>query len=1378
MAVQTIYLLGTAGVTPNFWGNTQLNGTAPTTTNSAFGWAPAKAAVTTPYYRGRIGATTTLTSASAQAASYNASTSGPAKGTGTALTTASDSFVAGPFLGAFANTAWTFNCNMRASTAGCVGHINMRVWRSANADGTSATQVLANTVGATITLSATVDQNSSISFSPGALALNNEYLFFQIEWQETVAGTSNSDTVLFRIGSSTSITTPDFVPATLDAWSSFDKSANVTLSNIDKTATVTTALSGGARSTTKRTNGTAGKWYAEFVLVTPNSLRVGIHEASATITSAFQGTYYTASTGVIAVLGTAGSVDLGPAAVAGDVISMALDAGAERIWFRSNGGLWNADAAANPATGTNGIDISATPNTDHALWGQSSQISAVTIRTKFAEFGYAAPSGFKSWMNETPPTPDAWDLNALRGDAVLSNNDKTSTINTAAGAVRSTKRYLNGTDTNKLYVEFVNIGSGGTLVGTNGLSADTAADYLNSWTDAIHVQTANGFVSLGLTQLGTASIGAFTFGDVVCMAWDMQNKRVWFRKNGGNWNGDAAANPATNTNGADVSAAPNTYYYLWQRNGFSGSSGHGGTIRTTLADLGYAVPSGFTSWMGETPTPATDNAWNKYDKEAGVTLSNSDKLATGIGAARSTKIWSVGGSEKLYAELVVTAMPASPGFTLGVSSTANPLTNPFGSNNFCVTSSGLVIANGSVIGSGYPVLALGDVLGFAYDIAAQRGWIRLNNLNWNSDASANPATGTGGLVATGMTGSITLIRVANETTDGITIRTQVADFTKTAPAGFLSWMGETFGPVDCLGTLNLTQGAQTLSAAGTVDPINGDLALSQAAQTLAAQAKVVVGGTLTVIEADDTLAANATVANPTITATLAITQDAQTLSAQGGPVARGTLSVPQAAQTISAGGKVVVGATLSVPQAAQTLSAQGKIVVGGTLGVIEADNTLSAAANVSFPLITATLNVAQAAQTLVATGGPVVRGTLTAPQAAQTLSAQAGVTVGGALSLNQVAQTLAAQAGVTVSGTLGVVEIDDTLNAAANVGFPIITATLNVAQAAQTLVATGGPVVGGSLNQPQVSQTLAAVGTVSVGGTLNLPQANQTLVAAGGVTVRGQLSVPQAAQILAAQGAIVVGGALAVSQAAHTVVAAGTVRVSGQLNAIQADNSLAAAANVPVVGIGGSLSQIQADQTLGSVGTVSLSAALNQPQASQALAAQAGPIARGQLSAPQASQTLVAAGGPVARGQLSIPQASQTLVAAGGPVARGILTAPQASQTLSAAGNVAFAVISGSLNQLQASQILVAAGGILVRGQLSTPQAAQTLSAAGKIIVTGVLSRAQDAQTLVASGVIIGGLAKVWTGSDWVGKPAKVWMGSAWVKKPVKHWTGSEWRPT
>ena len=63
--------------------------------------------------------------------SYIATATGPRVGTGDAITTASDSFITPTALvGMFANTAWTFNWNMRAGVAGCAGHLNMRVWAS------------------------------------------------------------------------------------------------------------------------------------------------------------------------------------------------------------------------------------------------------------------------------------------------------------------------------------------------------------------------------------------------------------------------------------------------------------------------------------------------------------------------------------------------------------------------------------------------------------------------------------------------------------------------------------------------------------------------------------------------------------------------------------------------------------------------------------------------------------------------------------------------------------------------------------------------------------------------------------------------------------------------------------------------------------------------------------------------------------------------------------------------------------------------------------------------------------------------------------------------------------------------------------------------
>jgi hypothetical protein len=217
MPAKTYYFLTTTAATPNWFGSLQDGGSAPTAASTAFGWAPSKTAISTPYYKAFIGATGT--SSAASASNYlttSPGNTGPQKGTGSGATTAGDSFVIPAALtGSFASGTWTLNINLRASTAGCVGRIHCSVWRSVNASGASATSVISDQVGATVTLSTTADVNSSITFNPGVVNLNNEYLFFQMQFEETTLGTTTNDNVLFRVGLGSNsvncaITTPVF----------------------------------------------------------------------------------------------------------------------------------------------------------------------------------------------------------------------------------------------------------------------------------------------------------------------------------------------------------------------------------------------------------------------------------------------------------------------------------------------------------------------------------------------------------------------------------------------------------------------------------------------------------------------------------------------------------------------------------------------------------------------------------------------------------------------------------------------------------------------------------------------------------------------------------------------------------------------------------------------------------------------------------------------------------------------------------------------------------------------------------------------------------------------------------------------------------------
>jgi hypothetical protein len=85
------------------------------------------------------------------------------------------------------------------------GRARFRIWRSANADGTGATEITQGAmVGVTITnLGTTVAQPSSASTRVVAFSLANEYLFLQVAWEITGAGAANARDVLIRYGSMT-----------------------------------------------------------------------------------------------------------------------------------------------------------------------------------------------------------------------------------------------------------------------------------------------------------------------------------------------------------------------------------------------------------------------------------------------------------------------------------------------------------------------------------------------------------------------------------------------------------------------------------------------------------------------------------------------------------------------------------------------------------------------------------------------------------------------------------------------------------------------------------------------------------------------------------------------------------------------------------------------------------------------------------------------------------------------------------------------------------------------------------------------------------------------------------------------------------------------
>jgi hypothetical protein len=89
-------------------------------------------------------------------------------------------------------------------------------------------------------------------------------------------------------------------------------------------------------------------------------------------------------------------------------------------------------------------------------------------------------------------------------------------------------------------------------------------------------------------------IGAAAPGDVTGIAIDLDNRKAWFRRNGGNWNASGTANPATNVGGVTIgsgSFAPSIAFG-------SGSSTVGDNVTGNFGQSAYAFspPSGFGNW--------------------------------------------------------------------------------------------------------------------------------------------------------------------------------------------------------------------------------------------------------------------------------------------------------------------------------------------------------------------------------------------------------------------------------------------------------------------------------------------------------------------------------------------------------------------------------------------------------------------------------------------------------------------------------------------------------------------------------------------------------------------------------------------------------------
>jgi hypothetical protein len=124
-----------------------------------------------------------------------------------------------PYTGTFASGNWEFHFVVRSvtSTTGQDGRIRFRLFK-ADANGGNAVEITGSQQqGSLITdVDSGTDEDSTLTFNPGAFSIDNQYLFVQVAWERTGAATMSTADVNWRTGSSTSagtrIVTADFTP--------------------------------------------------------------------------------------------------------------------------------------------------------------------------------------------------------------------------------------------------------------------------------------------------------------------------------------------------------------------------------------------------------------------------------------------------------------------------------------------------------------------------------------------------------------------------------------------------------------------------------------------------------------------------------------------------------------------------------------------------------------------------------------------------------------------------------------------------------------------------------------------------------------------------------------------------------------------------------------------------------------------------------------------------------------------------------------------------------------------------------------------------------------------------------------------------------------
>lgn len=193
--------------------------------------------------------------------------------------------------------------------------------------------------------------------------------------------------------------------------------------------------------------------------------------------------------------------------------------------------------------------------------------------------------------------------------------------------------------------------------------------------------------------------------------------------------------------------------------------------RRNLSGKGYFHSSG---------GGGSSTTWSATDKNSGITLSGGNLTAhastTVNQLGRATTSETTG---KFYWENLINA---ASNLGVGIANSSEVTGNYLGvsTNGIGYYNNNVVLRNNATV-TNLATFSATNTVDIAVDIGGGLIWWRVNNGNWNNNASANPATGTLGITYS-ITGAIFPAYSPNVTSDGIT--TAFGNFTRTPPSGF------------------------------------------------------------------------------------------------------------------------------------------------------------------------------------------------------------------------------------------------------------------------------------------------------------------------------------------------------------------------------------------------------------------------------------------------------------------------------------------------------------------------------------------------------------------------------------------------------------------